>query len=626
MNMLHKHSICLCLPAMFALAGQSLPAVRVDPKAEIHPTAVLMGNITVGPYTRIGPKVVIQGEVTIGHHVNILGQAVINADKLTIGNYVKIDYGSRVVAGRPAAPGITANTVADQAYIRDNCWVGMNATLRGARMEEGSAVGMRAVADFNAHLERGAVLAPGAVTMHGMVIPANGLAEGLPAAVTRKAITDGDRQKILGVIPSTWIRYENDQIARQIDRNPPKGRSSYPGIDGKPYWTGKSKVDPTAQVHPTAILINATIGAYTRVGPYVVIARAVIGHHSDIRAISNIRSDTVIGDYCLIGERSHVGSSRDGGFDNPLWIKDYTYISPGSVVHATKIDDGVYYGANAMTDYGAYVHRNAVLMSGASALHDSNIREEIVFRGSPGMMDKDPGVSDQLRMRLLGFLPRRWLAEVNGPALEKREAYEAPLADWEHGNKGVVKGKIQPGAMVSGNVSLDEGVQINAGSYVEGNVHIGRDVKMYPGTMIVANNVKIGAHTHMYDQAMIVDGRTAAAAGSPVVDTPHIGAFSWINHMASLQGAWMEDFSLSNIGAGASPGTRIGREALLLNGAVTYADQQLPARSIVYGIPAKVRVTDSTMLERMLFFYGRDWPNWERQAAAEDLKTYQLPR
>jgi carbonic anhydrase/acetyltransferase-like protein (isoleucine patch superfamily) len=161
---------------------------------------------------------------------------------------------------------------------------------------------------------------------------------------------------------------------------------------------------------------------------------------------------------------------------------------------------------------------------------------------------------------------------------------------------------------------------------VEGNVHFGKDVKALVGTMIVSNNLRIGAHTHIYDQAMIVDGRTSVAAGSPVVDTPHIGAFSWINHMASLQGAWMEDFSFSNIGAGASPGTRIGREALLLNGAVTYADQQLPARSITYGIPARVRVTDSTMLERMLYFYGRDWPNWERQAAAGDLKAYKLPQ
>jgi hypothetical protein len=27
----------------------------------------------------------------------------------------------------------------------------------------------------------------------------------------------------------------------------------------------------------------------------------------------------------------------------------------------------------------------------------------------------------------------------------------------------------------------------------------------------------------------------------------------------------------------------------------------------------------------MLFFYGRDWPNWERQATPEYLKNYTLP-
>src|ERR1039457_7631639 len=106
-------------PAVLAaamLAVLPASALNIDPKADVHPTAVLMGNITVGPYTRIGPKVVIEGDVTIGHHVNILGNAVIHGDRLTIRNYVRIDYGARVLDGRPA----------DETYIRDNCWVGIN--------------------------------------------------------------------------------------------------------------------------------------------------------------------------------------------------------------------------------------------------------------------------------------------------------------------------------------------------------------------------------------------------------------------------------------------------------------------------------------------------------------------
>jgi carbonic anhydrase/acetyltransferase-like protein (isoleucine patch superfamily) len=191
----------LILATSTLLVDHPASALNIDPKADIHPSAVLMGNVTVGAHTKIGPKAVIQGDVTIGHHVNILGSAIVSAeggDKLTVGNYVRIDYGAVVVSGRPAAPGIAANSVRDQSYIRDNCWVGMNATIRGSRMEAGSAAGNDAVADFNTHLEQGAVLAHGAVTTYDMVIPANALAEGNPARITRKAATDADRQKIFG--------------------------------------------------------------------------------------------------------------------------------------------------------------------------------------------------------------------------------------------------------------------------------------------------------------------------------------------------------------------------------------------------------------------------------------------
>jgi carbonic anhydrase/acetyltransferase-like protein (isoleucine patch superfamily) len=615
--MTRKHRILAGLTVAALAATPVLAALKIDPKADIHPTAVLMGNITVGPYTRIGPKVVIQGDVTLGHHVQILGNTVINVDKLTVGNYVTIDYGSRIVAGRPVAPGMAANQVPDQSYIRDNCWVGMNATLRGARLEEGAAVGMRAVAEFGTQLERGAVLAPGAVTMHGAIIPAKAMAEGLPAAITRQAVSDGDRERVFGMVPAQWNHTENDRMAKEIDAHPPQHRASYPGIDGRRYWSSKVKVDPAAQIHPTAILLDASIGPYTRVGPYAVIARATIGGHCDIRANSNIRADIVIGSYCLIGERVHVGSSRDGGFDNPLWMKDHAYIGPGSVVHATKIDDDVYYGANAVTDYGTWLHRAALAMSGASILHDVNIREEAVVRGSPSLMDKDPGISGELRMKLLGFLPKRWLVEVNGPALEKPQRYEPPIRDWEPVNRGTVNGQVEPGAIVEGNVSVEKGARVYAGGYVGGNVRLGEGVRVFPGCMVKSDNLAVGAHTDIYDQAMIVDG-----IGKP----PRIGVFSWINHMASIEGASNEDFALANIGVAASPGTVIGKAALLLNGAATYAGQQLPPRSITWGIPATVRVLDSTMRERMVFFYGRDWPTWERQAAAEELKAFPIPK
>ena len=610
------------------LATHPVGALTIDSRAEIHPTAVLMGNVTVGAYTKIGPKVVIQGDVTIGNHVNILGSAVISAEKLTVGNYVRIDYGARVVDGRPAAPGITANATPDQLYIRDNCWVGMNATVRGSRMEEGSAVGNDAVADFNTHLEKGAILAHGAVSAYDMVIPANALAEGSPAKITKSATTDADRQRIFGLIPTRWIHYENDTVAKAIDKTPPKVQTSYPGIDGRQYWSQSVKIDPTAKIHPTVILGGGvTIGAHTRVGPGVVLSGTTIGHHSDIRANVNIRGPGIdVGNYVFLGERIHVGNSRTNGFDNPLWIKDYSYISPGSVVHANKVDANVYYGANSAADYGCHVEQGAVVKSGTMISHDSRVRAEAVVEGNPWLMDRNAGIPDKRRMELIGFLPNKWLAEVMGPALERSETYETPLKDWEHSNTGTIKGKVQPGAILVGNVTVEEGASIAAGAYLEGNVTIGKRVSIQPHVMIVSNDLRIGDHSHLYDKAMIVDGRSAKAGGATAIDKSHVGIFCWINHMAAQQGAWLEDFANTNIATTAAFGTRIGREALLLNGSATYAGEQLPPRSISYGDPARVRLTDSTMRERMVFFYGRDWPTWERQAKPDELKAYKLPQ
>jgi carbonic anhydrase/acetyltransferase-like protein (isoleucine patch superfamily) len=605
--------------SLASLSFASASTLHIDPKARIHPTAVLMGNVTVGAYTEVGPKVVIAGDITIGTHVNILGNAVIEADKAAIGNYVRIDYGARLLQGRQAIPNITANSRPDELYVRDNCWIGMNATVRGARLEDGSSVGNGAVAEFNTHLERGAILAHGAVSAFDMVIPANSLAEGNPATVTKRQATDADRKRVFGVLPAGWIRSESGKIAEEIDRNPSQPRKSYPGIDGKQFWKGDLKIDPTAEIHPTAILAGPlAIGAHTRIGPNVILMRASVGDYCDIRANTNIRADIKIGNHVYIGERVHIGSSRDGGFDNPLWIKDNVYLGPGSVVHAGRLDDDVYYGANVTTDYGSYMERGADLKSGTVVTHDIRIRSEAVAEGNPELMETHPGISEERQMKTLGFLPKKWLLEVHSKELEQPNSYEAPIKDWKYQNRGEVKGTVQPGAILIGNVSVGEGSKIYPGAYIEGNVRIGRYDDILVDDMIVSKDLTIGDHTHIYDKAMIVDGRSG--------DKPYVGTFCWINHLAALQGARMEDFSLSNIGTSSAFGTRIEREALLMNGSATYADQALPAESISYGDPAMVRVTNSTMRERMAYFYGRNFPTWERQATPEELKKYSLPK
>jgi carbonic anhydrase/acetyltransferase-like protein (isoleucine patch superfamily) len=287
----------------------------------------------------------------------------------------------------------------------------------------------------------------------------------------------------------------------------------------------------------------------------------------------------------------------------------------------------VYYGPNVTADYGCHIEAGAVLKSGAMVFHDSRVRAEAVVEGNPWTMDRNAGIPDKRRMELVGFLPNKWLAEVMGPALKRNERYESPLKDWEHSNRGTIKGRVQPGAILVGNISVEEGASISDGCYLEGNVTVGRRTSLAPHVMIISNDLRIGEYSHLYDKAIIVDGRPARTGSTTnaVADKAHVGIFSWINHLAAHQGAWLEDFANTNIGTTTAFGTKIGREALLLNGSATYADQKLPPKSISFGDPAKVRLTDSTMRERMVFFYGRDWPTWERQAKPDELKKYKLP-
>jgi len=51
----------------------------------------------------------------------------------------------------------------------------------------------------------------------------------------------------------------------------------------------------------------------------------------------------------------------------------------------------------------------------------------------------------------------------------------------------------------------------------------------------------------------------------------------------------------------------------------------LPAKPLVYGSPARIRLAGMTMRERRGCFYGRDWPVWERQATEDDRQGYKLP-
>jgi carbonic anhydrase/acetyltransferase-like protein (isoleucine patch superfamily) len=189
--------------------------INVHPTAEIHPTVLLEGNVTVGPYTKIDSGTIITGNVTIGHHTLIRCNVVIRGNN-TIGNYTHIYDAVCIEGGRPAKAGSSMADVPDRSIIGDECWINHGATMHGTQVADRGAIGLNACCDYNTRIGKGAVLANGSATHVDQVIPDNSFAQGVPAQVVKENITDDDRLAYFGVLPAAWTHYQGDQIEERI--------------------------------------------------------------------------------------------------------------------------------------------------------------------------------------------------------------------------------------------------------------------------------------------------------------------------------------------------------------------------------------------------------------------------
>jgi len=188
---------------------------NIDPTADIHPSVILEGKVTVGPYTKIDAGTIITGNVTIGHHTLIRCNVTIRGTN-TIGNYTHIYDNVCIEGGRPAKVGSSRAEVPDKSLIGDGCWVNHGATMHGTQIADGGAVGLNACCDYNTRIGKGAILANGSATHVDQVIPDNSFAEGVPAVVKKQNITEDDRLDYFGVLPSGWTRYEAANIEAGI--------------------------------------------------------------------------------------------------------------------------------------------------------------------------------------------------------------------------------------------------------------------------------------------------------------------------------------------------------------------------------------------------------------------------
>src|SRR5574340_496459 len=180
------------------------PGIEIDPTAFVHPTTILEGRISIGPYAYIDAGSILTGNVSVGHHTLIRCNVTMRG-RVKVENYTHIYDNVNIEGGRPARPtGGSLAEVADQAIIGDHCWINHGAIMHGTQIADGGAVGINAACDYNTRIGKNAVLANGSATAVNQVIPDSSFAQGVPAVVKRKGLTEPQRAEYFGVSTLAW--------------------------------------------------------------------------------------------------------------------------------------------------------------------------------------------------------------------------------------------------------------------------------------------------------------------------------------------------------------------------------------------------------------------------------------
>lgn len=128
----------------------------IDPRAFIHPDAVIIGDVTVGPESSVWPGTVLRGDhgaIRIGARTSVQDGAIVHC------------------------------TAELDTVIGDDCTVGHLAHLEGCTLESGSLVGSGATVLHRAVVRSGALVAAQALVPPGADVPAGSLARGVPARI-----------------------------------------------------------------------------------------------------------------------------------------------------------------------------------------------------------------------------------------------------------------------------------------------------------------------------------------------------------------------------------------------------------------------------------------------------------
>ncbi|MBD8874528.1 gamma carbonic anhydrase family protein [Rhodanobacter sp. DHB23] len=148
---------------------------------------------------------------------------------------------------------------------------------------------------------------------------------------------------------------------------------------------------------------------------------------------------------------------------------------------------------------------------------------------------------------------------------------------------------------------LGERVYIDPAATVIGDVILGDDVSLWPGTVLRGdvNHIRVGARTNIQDGAIVhVAHAGPYGPGYPCL----IGADVTIGHAAVVHACTIEDGCLIGMHASVLDGAVVKRHAFVGAGALVPPGKVVGERELWLGNPAKfVRVLSNAQVEQLIY-------------------------
>ncbi len=171
---------------LIAALGDRTPSV--DPTAFVAPTAVVVGDVSLGPRSSVWYGSVLRAD----------------AESIVVGADSNVQDGSTLHSD-PGFPLVLGERVT----------VGHRVVLHGARVDDDVLVGMGAVVMNGAHIGSGSIVAAGAVVTEGVRVPPGSLVAGVPARVV-KDLGDAAVERIRANAVSYTDRLDQHRALREV--------------------------------------------------------------------------------------------------------------------------------------------------------------------------------------------------------------------------------------------------------------------------------------------------------------------------------------------------------------------------------------------------------------------------